>query len=119
MNPQTPDRRDAPLHGEDLPEIASHDAGSAQIVDAEIVADPASSRKGRQGAALRRGSDIKRVRGHETRRKLIELHVFEGVRLKECARQMGLSYGRVLAVWHGIVAEVHGAKGAIRRGIRR
>lgn len=68
--------------------------------------------KGRQPAQLQRGSMKKRVRGHETRRKLIELHVFQGMRLKEAARELGLSYGRVLAVWNVVVAEVRGSRGA-------
>jgi hypothetical protein len=61
---------------------------------------------GRQPAPLRRGTQKNRVRGFETRRRLVELHCFEGKRLVECAREMGLSYGRVLAVWRGIVDEV-------------
>jgi len=88
------------------------------IVHAEVVADPRPSRKGKQGAALRRGTEIKRVRGYETRRRLIEMHVFGGKRLVECARLLGLSYGRVLGVWHAVVAEVHGSKGAPEEHLR-
>lgn len=65
-------------------------------------------RRGRQPAALRRGTEKKRVRGFETRRRLVQLHVFEGKRLVECAREMGLSYGRVLTVWQGLVVEASG-----------
>ena len=78
-----------------------------------VGARPASEegdpmRCGRQPAALRRGTEKKRVRGFETRRRLVNLHVFEGKRLVECAREMGLSYGRILAVWQGLVAEASG-----------
>lgn len=65
-------------------------------------------RRGRQPAALRRGTEKNRVRGFETRRRLIQLHVFEGKRLVECARELGLSYGRVLAVWQRVVVEASG-----------
>jgi hypothetical protein len=79
----------------------------------DVVACPASAQddrlhRGRQPAALRRGTEKKRVRGFETRRRLVQLHVFEGRRLVECSREMGLSYGRILAVWQGLVAEASG-----------
>lgn len=80
------------------------------IVPAEVIADPRPCRKGRQGAALRRGTEKKRVKGYLTRKRLIELHVFEGMRLAECARVMGISSGRAYAVWKLILAEVHGIK---------
>lgn len=90
---------------------AGNDSEPIDIVDAEVVSDPRPERKGRQGAALRRGTEKKRVRGYETRRRLIELHVFGGKRLVECAREMGISYGRAHAVWRTVVAEAHGAHG--------
>ena len=90
---------------------ARDDPGSIDIVDAEVVSDPRPERKGRQGAALRRGREKKRVRGYETRRRLIDLHVFGGKRLVECARELGISYGRAHAVWRGVVAQAHGARG--------
>lgn len=87
-------------------------AGSADdIVPAEVVADSRPCRKGRQGAALRRGTEKKRVKGYLTRKRLIELHVFGGKRLSECAREMGISGGRAYAVWKGVVAEANGGKG--------
>jgi hypothetical protein len=81
------------------------------IVHAEVVPDLKAERKGRQGAALRRGTEKKRVRGYETRRRLIEMHVFGGKRLQECARELGISYGRAHAIWRTVVAEAHGAHG--------
>lgn len=51
---------------------------------------------------------MKRVRGFETRRRLFNLYVFEGKRLVECARELGMSYGRILAVWQGLLAEASG-----------
>jgi len=81
------------------------------IVPAEVVADSRPCRKGRQGAALRRGTEKKRVKGYLTRKRLIDLHVFEGKRLSECAREMGISRNRAYAVWSAVVAEVHGGKG--------
>jgi hypothetical protein len=97
----------------DAPGISSPGDGSEpiDIVDAEVVPDPRPDRKGRQGAALRRGSEKKRVRGYETRRRLIEMHVFGGKRLKECAHELDISYGRAHAVWRTVVAEAHGAHG--------
>lgn len=102
------DHQNAPLSGDDAPKPAPADAsgdsgtGDASepidIVDAEVVPDPRPDRKGRQGAALRRGSEKKRVRGYETRRRLVELDVFGGKRLKECAYELGISYGRAHAV---------------------
>lgn len=86
----------------------SDDSKLIDIVDAEVVPDP---RQGRQGAALRRGTEKKRVRGFQTRRRLIDLHVFGGKRLKECAYELGISYGRAHAVWRTVVAEAHGAHG--------
>ena len=79
----------------------------------DVGAYPASAqddhlRRGRQPAALRRGTEKKRVRGFETRRRLVNLHVFEGKHLKACARELGLSYGRVLTVWQRVVAEASG-----------
>ncbi len=122
MTPQNSDHQNAPVSDNDLPESTHGDgqniSGSAagpyptDIVHAEVVPEPLSCRKGRQGAALRRGTAKKKVRGYETRRRLIELHVFSGKRLPECARELGLSYGRTLAVWQGVVAEVHGSRGA-------
>ena len=73
---------------------------------------------GRQPAALRRGTEKNRVRGYQTRRRLVELHCFEGKRLIECAREMGLSYGRVLALWHQIVGEA-AAEGTKAEDLRR
>ena len=63
---------------------------------------------GGQPAALRRGTEKNKVRGYETRRRLIELHVTQGKCLVECAQALGLSYGRVLAQWHRVVAEACG-----------
>jgi len=80
--------------GDDLKHASDDAADISEAVDVEIVERP-----GKQPSALRRGSEIKRVRGHETRRRLIELHAFGGKRLIECARELGLSYGRVNAVW--------------------
>ena len=90
---------------------AGDDPKPVDIVDAEVVSDSRPDRKGRQGAALRRGTEKKRVRGYETRRRVIELHVFGGKRLHECARELGISYGRAHAVWRGVVAEAHGSGG--------
>jgi len=59
-----------------------------------------------QPAALRRGTAKNKVHGHETRRRLVDLHVYQGKRLGECAREMGLSYGRTLAQWHRVLADV-------------
>lgn len=73
---------------------------------------------GGQPAALRRGTEKNKVRGYETRRRLIELHVTQGKCLVECARELGLSYGRVLAQWHRIVAEACG-DGPEAAGMRR
>jgi hypothetical protein len=61
------------------------------------------------------------VRGYETRRRLIELHVTQGKGLVECAQVLGLSYGRVLAQWHRAVAEACGdgpEAGEMRREVR-
>ncbi len=99
------------------PVDASGDSGTGKdpepigIVDAEVVPDARPERKGRQGAALKRGTEKKRVRGYETRRRLIDLHVFGGRRLKDCSRELGISYGRTHAVWRTVVAEAHGAHG--------
>jgi hypothetical protein len=122
MNDSHEDHQNAPFSKEDAIESACGvDSGifkirgspePIDIVDAAVVSDPRPDRKGRQGAALRRGTEKKRVRGFETRRRLIELHVFSGKRLPECARELGLSYGRTLAVWQGVVSEVHGSRGA-------
>jgi len=115
MTPQDDNTQNSPVSGDDALEHAqpaspgktgtAPGSDDADFVDAEVL--PA----GRQSAPLRRGTAKQRVRGHETRRRLIELHVHEGLRLKECARRMGISYGRTLAVWHAIVAEVKGTKG--------
>jgi hypothetical protein len=115
------DHQNAPLSKDDTlkpaPADASGDSGTGDasepidIVDAEVVPDSRPDHKGRQGAALRRGTEKKRVRGYETRRRLIELHVFGGKRLKECAYELGISYGRAHAVWRTVVAEAHGARG--------
>jgi hypothetical protein len=90
----------------------SDDSEPIDIVDAEVVLHPRRERMGKQGAALRRGTEKKRVRGYETRRRLIDLHVFGGKRLKECALLLGISYGRAHAVWRTVVAEAHGAHGS-------
>lgn len=115
------DHQNAPFSKDDAVESArgdhsgisktGEDSEPIYIVDAVVVADPRADRKGRQGAALRRGSEKKRVRGYETRRRLIELHVFGGKRLKECSHELGISYGRAHAVWRTVVAEAHGAHG--------
>jgi hypothetical protein len=115
------DHPNAPLSKDDAlkhaPADASGDSGDGNdsepidIVDAEVISDPRPDRKGRQGAALRRGTEKKRVRGYQTRRRLIDLHVFGGKRLKECAYELGISYGRAHAVWRTVVAEAHGAHG--------
>jgi hypothetical protein len=128
MNDPHDDHQNAPFPKDDAVEYArrdysgisknSTDSEPIDIVDAEVVFDPRPDRKGRQGAALRRGTEKKRVRGFETRRRLIELHVFAGKRLPECARELGLSYGRTLAVWQGVVAEVHGSRGAPEEHLR-
>lgn len=81
------------------------------IVPAEVVNDSRPCRKGRQGAALRRGTEKKRVMGYLTRERLVQLHIFAGKRLSECAREMGISRNRAYAVWSAVVAEVHGGKG--------
>lgn len=76
---------------------------------------------GGQPAALRRGTEKNKVRGYETRRRLIELHVTQGKCLVECAQVLGLSYGRVLAQWHRVVAEACGdgpEAGEMRRDVR-
>jgi len=116
MTPQDDNYPNTPVSGDDALEHAqpaspgktgpSPGSDDADFVDTEVL--PA----GGQSAPLRRGTAKQRVRGHETRRRLIQLHVHEGLRLKECARQMGISYGRTLAVWHSIVAEVKGTKGS-------
>lgn len=107
MNHSSDGHPKGPISGDDVLKHASDDAaGISEEVDVEIV-----DRPGKQPSALRRGSEIKRVRGHETRRRLIEMHAFGGKRLIECARELGLSYGRVNAVWRSVVAEAHGARG--------
>ena len=101
------------------PEHASGDSGKNSgarcfaIGQDKVGACPASPQgdrilSGRQQAALRRGTEMKRVRGFETRRRLFNLYVFEGKRLVECARELGMSYGRILAVWQGLLAEASG-----------
>lgn len=65
---------------------------------------------GKQSAFLRRGTEKNRVRGWATRERLIQLHVFEGKSLKECARLLGRHYKRVHVLWRGI-AEDAGAAG--------
>ncbi|MCX6864603.1 MAG: recombinase family protein, partial [Verrucomicrobia bacterium] len=66
----------------------------------------AAAGNGGEPGALRRGTEKNRVRGYETRRRLIELHVYQHMGLGECAQALDLSYGRTLAQWHRIVAEV-------------
>jgi hypothetical protein len=109
------------VHGDDALNSAPADAsgifgggselGAIDMVDAEEVPDPRHDKKCSQGAALRRGTEKKRVRGYETRRRLIDLHVFGGKRLMECSRELSISYGRTHAVWRSVVAEVHGSPG--------
>jgi hypothetical protein len=108
---------DAGEHSEERWRSGGQDHVGACPASAEVDRIPS----GRQPAALRRGTEKNRVRGFETRRRLVQLHCYEGKRLVECARDMGLSYGRVLAVWHRIVEEVsaEGQKAAdLRRDVR-
>lgn len=60
---------------------------------------------------LKRGAEVSRVKGYETRRELVRLHVFEGKSIPECARLMGRSYKGLHAVWRLIVAEASGDRG--------
>lgn len=60
---------------------------------------------------LKRGAEINRVRGYETKRQLVQLHCFEGKSIPECARLMGRSYRALHAVWRGVVAEASGERG--------
>ena len=69
-------------------QIAADSHSGAEVIATELLPPSAT---GRQSAALRRGTAKQRVRGHETRRRLIELHVHKGLRLKECARDLGIS----------------------------
>jgi hypothetical protein len=55
--------------------------------------------------ALIRGHEINRVKGYETKRALIQLHVMEGKPLRECATLMGRNYRAIHAVWRAIVQE--------------
>jgi transposase-like protein len=128
MNDSHDDDQNAPFSKDDAAESArgvhsgisktGEDSEPIDNVDAVVVPDARPDRKGRQGAALRRGTEMKRVRGFESRRRLIELHVFSGKRLPECARELGLSYGRTLAVWKSAVEEVHGSRGAPEEHLR-
>jgi transposase-like protein len=65
---------------------------------------------GKQPWQLRRGVERQRVRGYETRRQLIELHVHQGKSLKECARLMGRHYVALHRVWRLVVAECGGER---------
>lgn len=60
---------------------------------------------GRQSAALRRGTELSRVRGAWTRQRLTQLRVEEGKSLRECAEIMGMHYSRIRTVWREVVAK--------------
>lgn len=62
---------------------------------------------------LKRGAEVARVRGWETKRELVRLHCFEGKSIPECARLMGRSYRALHAVWRTVVAEASGERGGV------
>ena len=67
--------------------------------------------KGKITRNLKRGIEVSRVRGFETKRQLVQLHCFEGKSLPECARLMGRHYRAIHATWRAIVAEASGERG--------
>jgi hypothetical protein len=94
-------------------EISGH--GDAAKDDADVWTEPPASkpqdRRGRQSSALRRGTELSRVRGWRTREELIRLRVHEGKSLKECAKLLGRHYNRVRILWREIVEKASGDDG--------
>lgn len=74
--------------------------------------------KGRLPWQLRRGIEKTRVRGYETKRQLIELHVMQGHSLKECARLMGRNYQAIHRVWRLVVEGCSGERVAPEEHLR-
>jgi transposase-like protein len=62
--------------------------------------------KSKHPAALKRGTEIRKVLGHETKRRVVQLHVEQGLSLRETAKRIGRHYKYVCLVWQGIVKEV-------------
>ena len=83
--------------------------------DADVWTEPPVSKpqdkRGRQSAALRRGTELSRVRGWRTREELIRLRVYQGKSLKECAKLLGRHYNRVRILWREIVEKASGDDG--------
>jgi hypothetical protein len=83
--------------------------------DADVCTEPSASKpkdkSGRQSGALRRGTELSRVRGWRTREELIRLRVEEGKSLKECAKLLGRHYNRVRILWREIVEKASGDDG--------
>lgn len=82
---------------------------------------PGRPMPGHLGRNLKRGVEVARVRGFETKRELVRLHVFEGKSIPQCAKLMGRSYKSLHAVWRIVVAESCGDKAGpvdMRRNVR-
>lgn len=102
------------------PESDAENSGAAGAGDPAVAVDvvpteggrwpgfPGKPVAGKITRNLKRGQDSQRVKGYETRRELVRLHVFEGKSIPECARLMGRSYKGLHAVWRLIVAEASG-----------
>jgi DNA-binding CsgD family transcriptional regulator len=71
-------------------------------VPVEVLPSKGSNRN------LRAGQVLQAVRGWALRERIVQLHVFEGKTLKQCARLLGRSYKRVSAHWAAICREVSG-----------
>lgn len=96
---------------------------SGPAADAEVVVDVVPTGEGRWPGFsgrpvpgkltrnLKRGVEVSRVRGYETKRQLVQLHCFEGKSIPECARIMGRSYKALHALWRVVVAEASGERG--------
>lgn len=96
---------------DDAPEILD---GSCPAPGTDFVPTapmPLSKPAKGQKRALVRGTEISRVRGWAVREKVIELHVMQGLSLKQTARKIGRSYKRVCVVWRGVVADANGGTG--------
>jgi hypothetical protein len=65
-------------------------------------------RKGRQNRFLKHQTERNAVRGQQTRRRVIELHVMEGKTLVETAEVMGIHLRTVQKRWKEVLEDVKG-----------
>lgn len=94
----------------DILDAAPPEEGGGAPVEAPVddVVHTSHPPKGKIGKWLQRGIDRNIVKGHETKKKVIQLHCMEGKPLKEVAKLIGRHHRYVQMVWKGIVEDTKG-----------